>query len=85
MDFLFTILGGVEPGGYRRTIGQVAVSADDVAEFRKFEPIFEGRDAREVAEEIFTQRYETALAKAGYTYDDAVNQGFDYIEASESK
>jgi hypothetical protein len=55
----------------------VVISADDINDARRDYP---GLNDDEIAVALSEQRYESALAKLGISYEEAVARGLDYRE-----
>jgi len=69
VDFRFAI---VTPAG--EPVTDVIVSGDDILDARG--DYTATTTDTEIAQDLYEQKYESALARAGCTYDDAVRLGF---------
>jgi hypothetical protein len=71
MDYVFDLVSGA---GELAT--SIVVSGDDVREARATGEYGPGATDRDVAVDIYEQRYESALAAIGVTYEQAIERGF---------
>lgn len=81
MAATFKILGTVSrEDGTRPIVAEAFVSDEDIQEWRDGESdsFLRECDDHDAAYNVFEQRYESILAHAGFTYEQAAEGGFDF-------